>query len=223
MNGPIRTRVWKGLAMEKVDIRKILDLAHELQALSSAGLSYSKSPFDKERYVRIRDISAELISSVSDEPIEKVKRIFEENSDYQTPKISTRAAIFNENEEVLLVRDYDNKWVMPGGWCDYDQTIMSNTMKEVAEEAGLVVHPYRLVGLFDHHKRNNPSSFFYCVHAFFLCYVIAGEFRGNIETSESRYFSVNDLPELNDHKTSKEEIMTCLDAFRVKEWEPIVD
>lgn len=203
--------------------KTIVALAHELQALSSAGLQYSKLPFDRERYERIRDIAAELVAISSDEPLTKVKGLFEIDDGYQTPKISTRAAIFNEKDEILLVHDYDDKWVMPGGWCDYDQTIMSNTVKEAAEEAGLQVEPYRLVGLFDHRKRNNPNSFFYCVNVFLLCRVTGGEFHKNIETSESRYFPIELLPELNDHKTSKEQIMTCLKAHRAEVWEPIVD
>lgn len=204
-------------------LKQIVSLAHELHALSSAGLLYSMQPFDRERYERIRTIAAELITEVSEEPIERVKRLFSANDGYQTPKISTRAAIFNQAEEILLVNDYDNKWVMPGGWCDYDQTIMSNTLKEIAEEAGLIAEPYRLVGLFDHRKRNNPDSFFSCVNVFILCRVTGGEFHKNLETSESGFFSIEMLPELNDHKTSKEQIMTCLKAYRAEAWEPIVD
>ena len=127
----------------------ILNLAHELQTLSSAGLLYSSQAFDKERYTRIREIAAEIVSLTSDEPFERVARIFEGNDGYQTPKLSTRAVIFNENDEILLVKDYDGKWVMPGGWCDYNQTIIENTKKEAFEEAGLHVEPYRLVALFD--------------------------------------------------------------------------
>lgn len=130
------------------EAENIVSLAHELQAIA-AGLTYSKETFDIERYERIRDIATELICLVSDEPLEKVKHIFETDADYQTPKISTRAAIFNDRDEVLLVRDFDGKWVLPGGWCDYNQTIMSNTVKEVLEEAGLEVEPYRLVGIFE--------------------------------------------------------------------------
>ena len=123
---------------------------------------------------------------------------------------------------MLLVKDYDEKWVMPGG-CDYNQTIISNVKKEVKEEAGLIVEPYRLVGLFDHRKRNNPDSFFYCTHVFMLCKVISGEFCNNIETTQSDYFSLDFLPELNEHKTNKEQIEICLQAYKTDGWNPIID
>ena len=202
---------------------KIIELAHELQSLSAAGLTYSEVRFDIERYIRVREIAAELISLISDEPLEKVKHIFEADADYQTPKISTRAAIFNEKNEVLLVKDFDGKWVLPGGWCDYDQTIMSNTIKEVLEEAGLIVKPYRLVGVFDNQKRSFPQSYFHAENAHVLCRVVGGEFRINSETTESRYFSLDALPELNVRKTDERELRLCLKAYLAEHWDPVVD
>ena len=142
---------------------KVIEFAHELQALSAAGLTYLEEIFDIERYERIRQIAAELISAVFEELPEKVEHIFESDANYQTPKISTRAAIFNDKNEVLLVRDFDSKWVLPGGWCDYNQMIMSNTVKEVMEEAGLEVEPYLLVGIFDNQKRPYPLRKRLCI------------------------------------------------------------
>lgn len=208
---------------EIMDAITIVEYAHELQALSAAGLTYCMEKFDIERYERIRTIAAELVAAVSDEPIEKVIHIFESDADYQTPKISTRAAIFNENDEVLLVKDFDGKWVLPGGWCDYNQTIMSNTVKEVCEEAGLVVEPYRLVGIFDNQKRPYPQSYFHAENAFVLCRVISGEFHENDETTESGYFSLDHLPELNVRKTDERELVLCYEAYKAEQWEPIID
>ena len=215
-------QLWKHKGMNK-EAENIVSLAHELQAISAAGLTYSKETFDIERYERIRDIAAELICSVSDEPLEKVKHIFETDADYQTPKISTRAAIFNENDEILLVKDFDGKWVLPGGWCDYNQTIMSNTVKEVLEEAGLEVEPYRLVGIFENQKRPYPQSYFHAENAFVLCRVISGEFHENDETTESRYFSLDNLPELNVRKTDERELGLCYEAYKAEYWDPIIE
>ena len=41
---------------------KWLEWAVELQALAQAGLFYSKDKYELERYERIREISAEMIS-----------------------------------------------------------------------------------------------------------------------------------------------------------------
>ena len=53
-----------------------LEWAKELQFIAQAGLTYSRDPFDIERFERIREISAEIMSHQSDLPIEKVKELF---------------------------------------------------------------------------------------------------------------------------------------------------
>ena len=42
-----------------------------------------------------------------------------------------------EDGKILLVLEKNGTWSLPGGWCDVDQSIASNTEKEVHEEAGL--------------------------------------------------------------------------------------
>ena len=51
---------------------KWIDWAIELQSLAQAGLYYSKDKFDLERYERIREITAEMLSYKTD--IEDDKR-----------------------------------------------------------------------------------------------------------------------------------------------------
>ncbi|MBR6960538.1 MAG: NUDIX hydrolase N-terminal domain-containing protein [Clostridiales bacterium] len=194
-------------------------------AIANDSLLYCKDRFDIERFKQIRTIAAKLMEmSVDGISKEQAQEIFEENDGYQTPKIDTRAAIFNDKEQVLLVKDYDGKWAMPGGWCEYNTTIMENTVKEAREEAGLVVEPVRLVAAHSNRKHNNPKSFFYITRFFVLCNVTGGEFKPNEETTDARYFDVDSLPsDLNDHKSSPEQIRLCLEALRAKSWEPVID
>lgn len=51
-----------------------LDWAVELQSLAQAGLYYSKDPYDLERFQRIREISAEIVSHQSEVPLDKSNR-----------------------------------------------------------------------------------------------------------------------------------------------------
>lgn len=92
-----------------------LEWAKELQFIAQAGLTYSRDPFDIERFERIREISAEIMSHQSDLPIEKVKELFCNETGFQTPKLDTRAAIFNDGK-ILLVKEKAGVWSMPGGW-----------------------------------------------------------------------------------------------------------
>lgn len=55
---------------------KWLTWAKELQALAQAGLTYGKDVFDKERYTRIREISAEILSEQTHTEVKNIMNIF---------------------------------------------------------------------------------------------------------------------------------------------------
>ena len=139
-----------------------LQWAVELQSLAQAGLTYGKDVFDRERYGRIREISAEMVAHMSDIPTEKVKTIFCNETGYQTPKLDTRAAIFKDGK-ILLVRESSGKWSLPGGWCDVNISVGENTVKEVKEESGLEVAAERIIAVQDRAKHNLP------VYAYGVC------------------------------------------------------
>ena len=99
-------------------------------------MSDMKDKFDIERFERIREISAEIVAHMADIPLEKVKNLFCNEVGYQTPKIDTRAVIF-ENNKILLIQESDGKWALPGGWADVYLSVKENVLKEVKEEAGI--------------------------------------------------------------------------------------
>ena len=154
---------------------KLLDWAVELQALAQAGLYYSRDRFDIERFERIRDIAAEMLSEKSGLPIEHVRELFCGETGYQTPKLDTRAAIFEE-DKVLLVRENNGKWSLPGGWCDVNLSVGENTVKEVKEEAGLEVTADRVVAIQDRAKHNLPLYAYGVCKVFVQCSVLGGQF-----------------------------------------------
>ena len=50
--------------------------AVELQALAQAGLHYSRDVYDQERFQRIREIAAEMLTQPAGLPVEEVRRLF---------------------------------------------------------------------------------------------------------------------------------------------------
>lgn len=191
---------------------KFLNWAIELQSLAQAGLTYGKDKYDIERYQRIRDISAEMIAEKADVSFEKAKELFCNETGYQTPKIDTRAAVFKD-DKILLVHEENGTWSLPGGWCDVNMSVGDNTVKETFEEAGLTVKPVRLIAVQDRNRHNTPVYAYGITKIFMLCSLIGGEFRANTETTESRYFSRDDIPEnLANEKNTKEQILMCFDA-----------
>lgn len=105
-----------------------LKWAVELQALAQAGLFYGRDKYDRERYQRIRDIAAEMMAQETRLPLERVKDLFCGETGYQTPKLDTRAAVFQEGK-ILLVQEEDGRWSLPGGWADVDISVGENTVK----------------------------------------------------------------------------------------------
>ena len=196
-----------------------LDWAVELQALAQAGLYYSKDPFDQERFQRIRDISAEMMAHQTALPLETVKDLFCGETGYQTPKLDTRAAVFQDGK-ILLVRETSGRWSLPGGWVDVNVSVLENTAKEVREEAGLDVIPQRLIAVQDREKHNRPVYAWKVCKLFVLCAPAGGEFRPN---AASGWFSLGDLPPLAEEKNTAEQVRMCFEARRAETWETLFD
>lgn len=199
-----------------------INWAVELQSLAQAGLFYGKDIFDKERYARIREISAEMLAHLSQIPVETVTGLFCNEFGYQTPKIDTRAAIFREGK-ILLVKEQDGRWSLPGGWCDVNLSVGENTCKEVKEEAGLDVEPEKVIAVQDRARHNHPRYAYGICKIFVQCRLMGGEFSENPETIETRYFALEELPELAGEKNTAEQIEMCFHAYRDENWKTLLD
>lgn len=199
-----------------------LEWAKELQFLAQTGLTYSKDVFDIERFERIREISAEIISAQSELSLEKVKDLFCNETGFQTPKLDTRAAIFKE-DKILLVKERNGTWSLPGGWVDVNQTVKSNTEKEVEEEAGLKVEATRIIAVQDRNMHNVPPYAYNVCKIFVLCEILSGYFQPNIETTESDYFRLEELPLLAEEKNNEEQIKMCFSAYHDKNWQVLFE
>lgn len=204
-------------------MEKWLKWAIEIQSLSQIGLAYTKDVYDRERYQRLREISAEMLAKKTEVSIEKVKDLFCHETGYQTPKLDTRAVIFRNNK-ILLVHENNGTWSLPGGWCDVLESVKSNTEKEVREETGLNVKAVKIISIQDRNKHNKPVYAYGVCKIFVLCEVINGNFVENIETTEIRYFSLQDLPHnLAEEKTNKEQIEMCFKAYLNENWQTQFD
>lgn len=201
---------------------KWLQWAVELQSIAQAGIFYGEGVFDRERYERIRDIAAEMLSYKSEISLDKVKDLFCNEIGYQTPKLDSRAAIFQDNK-ILLVKENNGTWSLPGGWVDVNVSVKENTVKEVKEEAGLDVTADMVIAVQDREKHNQPVYAYKVCKIFVLCTVIGGKFEPNIETVESRYFGLDELPVLAEEKNNKEQIEMCFKAYASDNWQTLFD
>ncbi len=204
-------------------MEKWLELAIEIQSLAQAGLAYTDNCYDIERYERLREISAEMISMKSGISIEKVKDLFCNETGYQTPKLDTRAAIFKDGK-ILLTHENNGTWSLPGGWCDVDQSIASNTEKEVLEEAGFTVTAEKIIALQDWRKHNVINYAYGVLKVFVLCRYEHGNFEENIETTGISFFSKKDIPDhLAVEKCTREQILMCFEAYEHPDCQTMFD
>ncbi|MEX0289092.1 MAG: NUDIX hydrolase N-terminal domain-containing protein [Flavobacteriaceae bacterium] len=199
-----------------------LKWAIELQFIAQAGLTYSKDPFDLERFERIREISAEVMSLKSGWDLERVKDVFCNETGFQTPKMDTRAAIFRHNK-ILLVKEKNGTWSLPGGWVDVDESIKSNTIKEVKEESGYNAIPIKLIAVQDRKKHNKPLYAYGVCKIFVLCEIAEDKFTPNIETVDREFFTIDELPVLATEKNTMEQITLCFEAYNSENWEVVFD
>ncbi len=199
-----------------------LKWAVELQSLAQAGLTYGRDAYDRARYERIREISAEILSHMSDLPVGTVRDLFCSETGYQTPKIDTRAAIFQDGK-ILLVQENDKRWSLPGGWVEVTLSVKENTIKEVKEEAGLDVSADRIIAVQDREKHNKPVYAWRVCKIFVLCTLLGGAFVPNTETTESGWFPLDSLPPLAEEKNNREQIVLCFEAHRAENWETRFD
>ena len=196
-----------------------LHWAIELQSLAQAGLTYGRDVYDRERYTRVREIAAEMLSYQTELPFGKVQTLFCNETGYQTPKVDTRAAVFDTEGRLLLVRENNGTWALPGGWCDVDRAVGENAVKETLEEAGLTVTAERLIAVQDCKRHNYPESVYGIAKVFFLCTPLGGEFAANSETTERAYFSQEALPApLAEEKVTREQLLLCFAAHADPDW-----
>lgn len=205
-----------------MDNRLFLTWTKDLQSIAQAGLYYGKDVFDRERYEKIREISAQMMSEISDLDVDKVKDLFCNEIGYQTPKIDTRSAIF-KNDRILLVREKNGTWSLPGGWCDYNVSVAENAVKETREEYGFDVKVIRLIAVQDRAKHNSPLYPYGVCKMFFECSITGGEFKENSETTAVDFFTENSLPDLAIEKNNEEQLKMCFKAHRDEHWMPLVE
>ena len=202
---------------------KWLEWSRRLQALAQTGLAYAQTPFDRERYEAVRRVAEEIMAGHSSLEPDQVRALFTVDSGYATPKVDVRGAILREDKILLVHESIDNRWAMPGGWADVGLSIRDNIKKEAKEEAGMIVDPYKLVGVFDWTK-NVRKPFPYSIYkTVMLCRPEEWDFHKNIETLGADFFSRDRLPELSSGRTTESLINLCFEARENKNYVPIVD
>ena len=184
------------------DFPKWLDLAREIQALGQTGLTYTKNEYDIQRYVRLLEISAEIIATYTDLEKEPVLQNFFNQPGYATPKIDVRGAVIRNGRILLVQERMDGKWAMPGGWADVGDLPSAMVEREVWEESGFKVKAQKVLAVYDA-NRISPMELYHAYKIIFLCTILEGEPTPSNETLAVDFFELGDLPPLSASRTNE--------------------
>ncbi len=203
---------------------EMLQLVKQLQALAETGLHFSENDFDLDRYQVLEEISLRMLSLVTGLPAETIELSTPERNGYRTPKVDVRAVIFNDRDEILMVKErVDSRWSLPGGWCDVGYTPTETAEKEAFEEAGIQVKVSRLLAVFDKKCHDHPEDLFYAYKIFLECEAENFEISTGMETLDVGFFKQDELPELSTPRNTAGQIHKMFDFhFRRLNW-PLVD
>ena len=163
-----------------------LTWTRELQALAQTGLAFSTNPYDRERYEALRAIASRMMASGTSAAASRIDALFAGETGYATPKIDVRAAVFDRQDRILMVREVADagRWTLPGGFADVNLTVAESVVKEVREESGLDVAVRKVAAVWDRTRQGHPATVFSCAKLFYLCDVVGGVEATSHETME---------------------------------------
>lgn len=110
---------------------------------------------------------------------------------------------YTKDDKILLVHEKNGFWSLPGGWVDILESIESNTIKEVKEEAGLDVVAKKVIAIQDRNKHNTPIYPYGVCKVFVECEVMGGEFA--------------------EEKCTPKQVEMCFEAKNNKNWQVYFD
>ena len=173
-------------------------------AITDTGLTFTKDPFDRERYEDLRVLLSEMLDQASDLDVEEVAEVLKPTFAYATPLMDVRAWIV-EDEKICLVRGQgENDWALPGGFGEVGYSPTENILKEIEEETGFKAKVEKLLAVFDTNRFQLQSKQY--AKFVFECKLLAGQFQENQEIADLQFFAIDQLPNLSEKRITKEQI-----------------
>ena len=188
--------------------RSFYEFILKVQAISKIGLNYSKDAYALENYLELSDLSTNMLKEFTQVDFKRPHYFARDL--YPTPNVSVRMIIFNEKEEVLLVKEkVDGGYTLPGGWADVFESPVEAIKKECIQEAGADVIILALTGVyyFDFYHRGQPESQY--------ALVFKGKLKGPLqpfghEITDVQFFPITQLPKSISHKLARKDLLKML-------------
>ena len=183
------------------------DFAKAIQrmlAITDTGLTYSKDPYDRERYEDLRQILWSVLQDQTELDQEELTAILKPTGSYATPLMDVRAWIVQDQKICLVRGQGEDTWALPGGFGEVGYSPKENIRKEVQEETGFFSEVGSLLAVFDTNRfqlQNKQYAKFV-----FDCQLLDGRFQENQEVAELGFFNIENLPPLSEKRITKEQM-----------------
>lgn len=183
------------------------DFAKALQrmlAITDTGLTYTRDPFDRERYENLRQILWSVLQDQTELKQEELTAILKPTGSYATPLMDVRAWIVQDQKICLVRGQGEDTWALPGGFGEVGYSPKENIRKEIQEETGFFSEVGSLLAVFDTNRfqlQNKQYAKFV-----FDCQLLDGRFQENQEVAELGFFNIENLPPLSEKRITKEQM-----------------
>ena len=172
-------------------------IADELRSIADLGLRYAENDYDRERYRRALSLSARLVAAIEQRPAGDVLADYEGSLPHATPYVCADAAVFRDGRILLIRREDNGLWAMPGGWTEVGETWAQSVERELREETGVEGTARSLLGVFDAPRWGSRFKF----HLYVSVWLVeVGDDQTPVagpETTGVGFFAEDDLPELS--------------------------
>ena len=171
-------------------------IADELQAIANIGSRFSKNEHDLERYKQIRSISARILGVIENRSPDEMLEQLENNLLHVSPILGSEAALFQNDQILLIKRHDDGLWAIPGGLVDVGESWAKAAERELWEETKVQGQATKLMGVFDSRNWKSKSNL-HLYHAIFLVECSNPSPTPTSEATEVGFFSQDNLPPLS--------------------------
>ena len=172
-------------------------VADELRSIAELGLHYADNDYDRERYRRARSLSARLVAAIENRPADDVEEEYGGSLVHATPYVAADAAVFRDGRILLIKREDNGLWAMPGGMTEVGETWALSAERELREEAGVNGTATRLLGVFDSRLWGSRVRFHFYGSVWLVELADGQTPVAGPETPGVRFFSEDDLPDLS--------------------------
>ena len=171
-------------------------IADELRALANMGLLYTTNIHDKDRYEKVLSISARMTGALTQHDPDEILTLYREHMTHVCPFLGAEAAVFKNDQIMLIKRHDDGLWAMPGGITDVGESWAEAAVRELKEETHLEGTTTQLLAIFDSRKWKSRSNL-HLYHAVFEVTCKDLNPQTTWEATEIDFFAETDLPPLS--------------------------